>query len=76
MDQFFFMPIGFMFSCIMHLYANFEMCPLPPLNSALKPLPSPLAPKSTPFLPQKNPQIYLVNHPLNNPNFHPLFASK
>jgi hypothetical protein len=36
----FFMLIGFMFPGFMHLYTNFEMCILPPLNSTLKTLPT------------------------------------
>jgi hypothetical protein len=32
----FFMSIDFMFSYLMHLYANFEIYMLPPLNLALK----------------------------------------
>jgi hypothetical protein len=32
----FFMSLGFMFSYPMHLYANFEICILSPLNLAFK----------------------------------------
>ncbi len=50
-----------MFSCLMHLYANFEMWGLPPLNSTFKTLVT-------------NLQICLTNHPFKNPQIHPFFA--
>ncbi len=83
MDQYyFFMSIDCMFSCFIQLYANIEMCVLPPFNSILLPtsfqiclpyhtLKNPL--NCTPFLPQNNPQICPPNHPFKNPQFHPFF---
>ncbi len=51
--DFFLMLIGFMFSCLMHLYANFEICVVLPSNSTLKTFPT--NPQITPFLAQTSP---------------------
>jgi hypothetical protein len=41
MDQYnYFMPIDFMFSCFMHLYANFEMCILSAFEFSIQNLPT------------------------------------
>ncbi len=72
---------SFMFSCLMHLCANFEMCiywiqlskpqnspQVCPWNNLLI-----INPQMHPLLPQNNPPIYPTNHPFTNPQLHPLF---
>jgi hypothetical protein len=73
------MPIGFMFYCLMHLYANFEMSHLVTLESVLKCAiilsyhPSiPLA-KPTPNSFKSAPKI-TPSKPPNSPPIHPQFT--
>jgi hypothetical protein len=61
--SFFLCQLIFMYSCSMHLYVNFEICHLPPLNSVLK-------------ISLTHSQICIPNHPSKYPQMAPLFAPR